>query len=397
MKPSIKIPKSIWAFGFVSLFMDTSSELIHSLMPIFMVTTLGVSVTAVGVVEGIAEATALLTKIFSGTLSDYLGRRKLLTLIGYGLAAITKPLFPLADSVGLVLASRFLDRIGKGIRGAPRDALVGELAPAEIRGACFGLRQSMDTVGAFIGPLLAMLFLVVFAGNIRAVLWVAVLPAFISVAILAFGVREPESGRPAGAVRIPIRLRDIRQIEKPYWQLVAIAGVLTLGRFSEAFLILKAQAVGLPVVLVPMVMVMMNVVYALAAYPAGVLSDRMNRKNILSLGVACLVAADIVLAIANGPWLLTLGVSLWGLHLGLSQGLLAAMVTDATPADLRGTAYGIFNLVSGIAMLPASIAAGLLWDGYGAGATFLVGSVFAGIALVGLVVRGGVWGRKSST
>ena len=397
MKPSIKIPKSIWALGFVSLFMDTSSELIHSLMPIFMVTTLGVSVTAVGVVEGIAEATALLTKIFSGTLSDYLGRRKLLTLIGYGLAAITKPLFPLADSVGLVLASRFLDRIGKGIRGAPRDALVGELAPAEIRGACFGLRQSMDTVGAFIGPLLAMLFLVVFAGNIRAVLWVAVLPAFISVAILAFGVREPESGRPAGAVRIPIRLRDIRQIEKPYWQLVAIAGVLTLGRFSEAFLILKAQAVGLPVVLVPMVMVMMNVVYALAAYPAGVLSDRMNRKNILSLGVACLVAADIVLAIANGPWLLTLGVSLWGLHLGLSQGLLAAMVTDATPADLRGTAYGIFNLVSGIAMLPASIAAGLLWDGYGAGATFLVGSVFAGIALVGLVVRGGVWGRKSST
>ena len=394
MKPSIKIPKSIWALGFVSLFMDVSSELIHSLMPIFMVTTLGVSVTAVGVVEGIAEATALLTKIFSGTLSDYLGRRKLLTLIGYGLAAFTKPLFPLADSLGLVLTSRFLDRIGKGIRGAPRDALVGELAPAEIRGACFGLRQSMDTVGAFIGPLLAMLFLVVFAGNIRAVLWIAVLPAFISVAILAFGVREPENSRPAGEIRVPIRFRDLRRFGRSYWRLVAIAGVLTLGRFSEAFLILKAQAVGLPLVLVPLVMVVMNIVYALAAYPAGVLSDRINRLSILLVGVAFLVAAGLVLAVADGPWLLMLGVSMWGIHLGLSQGLFAAMIVDTTPAELRGTAFGVFNFVSGIAMLMASVIAGVLWDRYGAVATFLAGAAFAVIALVSLAFCNGRFRRK---
>ena len=374
--------------------MDISSELIHSLMPIFMVTTLGVSVTAVGVVEGIAEATALLTKIFSGTLSDYLGRRKLLTLIGYGLAAMTKPLFPLADSLGLVLASRFLDRIGKGIRGAPRDALIGDIAPAEIRGACFGLRQSMDTVGAFIGPLLAMLFLLVFAGNIRAVLWIAVIPAFISVAILAFGVREPENSRPAGEIRIPIRLLDVRQFGKSYWQLVAIAGVLTLGRFSEAFLILKAQAVGMPVVLVPLVMVGMNIIYALAAYPAGVLSDRMGRTDILLVGVAFLVAAGIVLALADGPWLLMLGVSLWGMHLGLSQGLFSAMIADATPAERRGTAFGVFNFVSGIAMLLASVVAGVLWDRYGAGAAFLAGAAFTGIALVSLAFCTGRLGRK---
>ena len=395
MKSSVKIPKSIWALGFVSLFMDVSSELIHSLMPIFMVTTLGVSVTAVGVVEGIAEATALLTKIVSGTLSDYLGKRKLLTLIGYGLAAITKPLFPLADSLGLVLASRFLDRVGKGIRGAPRDALIGDIAPPEIRGACFGLRQSMDTVGAFIGPLLAMLFLVVFAGHIRAVLWVAVIPAFISVAILAFGVREPENSRPAGGIRVPIRFRDVRRFGKPYWQMVAIAGVLTLGRFSEAFLILKAQDVGLPLVLVPMVMVVMNIVYALAAYPAGVLSDRISRMSILLVGVAFLVAAGLVLAVANGPWLLMLGVSLWGIHLGLSQGLFAAMIVDTTPAELRGTAFGVFNFVSGIAMLVASVVAGVLWDRYGSGATFLAGAAFAGIALVSLAFRNGLSGRAA--
>ncbi len=394
MKSSIKFPKSIWALGFVSLFMDVSSELVHSLMPIFMVTTLAVSVTAVGVVEGIAEATALLTKIFSGTLSDYLGRRKLLTLIGYGLAAITKPLFPLADSLGLVLISRFLDRIGKGIRGAPRDALIGDIAPPEIRGACFGLRQSMDTVGAFIGPLLAMLFLVVFAGDIRAVLWIAVIPAFIAVAILAFGVQEPENSRPAGAVRIPIRFRDVRQFGKPYWRLVAVAGVLTLGRFSEAFLILKAQAVGLPVFLVPLVMVSMNIIYAIAAYPAGVLSDRINRMTILMVGVAFLVAAGLVLALANGPWLLMLGVSLWGIHLGLTQGLFAAMIADTTPAERRGTAFGVFNFVCGIAMLLASVIAGMLWDRYGAGATFLTGAGFAGIALVGLAFCNGRSGRK---
>jgi MFS family permease len=397
VKASVKIPGSVWALGFVSLFMDVSSELIHSLMPIFMVTTLGVSVTSVGVVEGIAEATALLTKIVSGTLSDYLGRRKLLTLIGYGLAAATKPLFPLADSLGLVLTSRFLDRVGKGIRGAPRDALIGEIAPAEIRGACFGLRQSMDTVGAFLGPLLATLLLLAFAGNIRAVLWVAVIPAVISVAILAFGVREPEGRHSAGKVRVPIRLRELAEFGKPYWQLVAVGGVLTLGRFSQAFLILKAQAVGMPVAVVPLVMVAMNIVYAAAAYPAGVLSDRIDRMSILMIGVSFLVVAGIVLAAANNAWVVMLGVCLWGMHLGLSQGLLAAMIADGTPAERRGTAFGVFNLVSGIAMLASSVVAGMLWDSYGAGASFLTGAAFAVIALAGLAFRNGLPGRKHPT
>lgn len=378
------IPRSIWALGFVSLFTDVSSEFIHSLLPVFMVTTLGASMTSVGMVEGIAESTALITRIFSGALSDYLGRRKLLTLIGYGMAAVTKPLFPLADSVGTVFAARFIDRIGKGMRGAPRDALIGDIAPAEIRGACFGLRQSLDTVGAFVGPVLAIGAMALFADNIRAALWIAVIPGFISVAILAIGVKEPErhrieDGKPA------FRIRDIQYAGKAYWQLVAVAGVLTLARFSEAFLILKAQAIGLPLALVPAVLVVMNIVYALAAYPAGKWSDDgKSRYSIVLIGIGFLIAADIVLGFTESLWLLALGVSLWGLHMGFTQGLLAAMVTDTTPPQMRGTAYGVFNLASGIAMLLASIIAGALWDSFGAMATFLAGATFASAALAGL-------------
>lgn len=380
------IPKSIWALGCVSLFMDASSELVHSLLPVFMVTTLGASVTSVGVVEGIAEATALITKIFSGTLSDYLGKRKLLTLIGYGMAAFTKPLFPLADTIGTVFTARFVDRIGKGVRGAPRDALIGDIAPSEIRGACFGLRQSLDTVGAFIGPLLAMLFMMLLADDIRAVLWIAVIPAFISVAILAFGVKEPEhhhnpNGKP------PFRICDIRHAGNAYWQLVAIAGILTLARFSEAFLVLKAQAIGLPIALVPMVMVVMSLAYSLSAYPAGKLSDDgMSRQSVVLIGMGFLIAADLVLGFTDNLWMLALGVALWGLHMGFTQGLLAAMVTDTTPPHLRGTAYGVFNLFSGIAMLLASIIAGVLWDGFGTSVTFFTGAAFTGMALIGLLM-----------
>ena len=377
------IPKGIWALGFVSLFMDMSSELIHSLLPIFMVTTLGASVTSVGVIEGIAESTSLIVKIFSGALSDYLGKRKLLVMIGYGLAAITKPLFPIANTIGLVLTARFIDRIGKGIRGAPRDALVGDIAPEEIRGACFGLRQSMDTVGAFIAPLLAIAGMLLLNDDIRVVLWIAVIPAFISVLLLVFGVKEPEKHKDLKS-KPPMRVRDIRYVGKAYWQLVAIAGVLTLARFSEAFLILKAQATGLPIAWVPMVMVVMNIVYALAAYPAGILSDKMPRKTLLSIGVVFLIAADLVLGFSTNLWTLALGVSLWGLHMAFSQGLLAAMVTDTTPAEIRGTAYGVFNFVSGIAMLLASVIAGVLWDKFGASVTFFTGAGLTTLALIGI-------------
>ncbi|MCI0401487.1 MAG: MFS transporter [Gammaproteobacteria bacterium] len=379
------IPSSIWALGFVSLFMDTSSELIHSLLPVFMVSVLGASVLSVGLVEGIAEATASITKIFSGTLSDYLGKRKFLTIIGYGIAALTKPLFPLAESVSWVLAARFVDRIGKGIRGAPRDALVGDIAPPHLRGACYGLRQSLDTVGAFAGPLLAVALMALLADDIRAVFWIAVIPAFMAVAILVFGVQEPKTTRRRGQVRSPVHFAELRAIGSTYWWLVLIATVLTLARFSEAFLVLRAQDVGLTIALVPLVLVVMNVAYALSAYPAGVLSDRMNRHVVLAAGFAVLIVADVALGLAREIWPVTMGAALWGLHMGLTQGLLAAMVADATPMKLRGTAFGVFNLVSGIAMLAASIIAGWIWDQYGPPATFFTGAVFTIVALIGLI------------
>jgi MFS family permease len=379
------IPAGIWALGFVSLFMDASSELIHSLLPVFLVSVLGASALSVGVIEGIAEATASITKVFSGTLSDYLGKRKVLTVIGYGLAAVTKPMFPLAGSVGWIFAARFIDRIGKGVRDAPRDALVGDIAPAHLRGACYGLRQSLDTVGAFAGPLLAVALMALFANDIRAVFWVAVIPAFIALAILVFGVKEPGTVRAKGRPRAPIRLSDLRRIGAAYWGLVLIAAVLSLARFSEAFLLLRAENVGLPIALVPLVMVVMNVAYAGSAYPAGVLSDRIDRHGVLVVGLVLLIAADLALGLATGIWPLMGGVVLWGLHMGLTQGLLAAMVADVAPAEIRGTAFGVFHMLTGIMLLAASLIAGLLWDRIGPAATFFAGIGFSVVALVGLI------------
>ena len=380
------IPKSIWALGLVSLFMDTSSELIHSLLPVFLMSGLGASALSVGLIEGVAEATASITKVFSGTLSDYLGKRKFLTVIGYGLAAVTKPLFPLAGTVGLVFTARFVDRIGKGIRGAPRDALIGDIAPPHLRGACYGLRQSLDTVGAVAGPLLAILFMALLANDIRAVLWIAVIPAFIAVAILVFGVEEPQIARPERHVRSPIRFAELRDVGAAYWGLVLIGTVLSVARFSEAFLVLRADDVGLSLALVPVVMVVMSVAYTLSAYPAGVLSDRVDRRAVIVMGLFVLIAADLVLARATGFGLVLVGAALWGLHMGLTQGLLAAMVADATPDRIRGTAFGVFHMVTGLALLAASLIAGLLWDRYGPPATFYAGMGFATVALVGLLV-----------
>jgi MFS family permease len=379
------IPTSIWALGFVSFFTDISSEWIHSLLPVFMVSTLGASVTAVGVVEGIAEATALITKIFSGILSDYLKKRKLLALIGYGLSACTKPLFPLSNSIGMVLAARFTDRIGKGVRGAPRDALIGDIVPAEIRGASFGLRQSLDTTGAVIGPLLAVLLMLLLADNIRTVLWIAVIPSFIAVAILARGVKEPEHHH-LKAENKTISLSGIRHAGKDYWQLVAVASVLTLARFSEAFLVLKAQATGLQMAFVPMVMVVMSLTYAFSAYPAGKLSDRLDRYNVLVIGIIFLIVADVLLGLADNLWMLAIGVALWGLHMGFTQGLLAAMVTDSAPQELRGTAYGVYNVVCGVSMLIASVLAGMIWDRFSSSIMFFTGAAFTSISLLGLLL-----------
>jgi len=373
--------------GFVSLFMDVSSELIHSLLPVFMVSTLGATALAVGLVEGVAEATALIVKVFSGALSDYLGKRKFLAGLGYGLGALSKPAFALALSVNWVLAARFMDRIGKGIRGAPRDALVADLTPPEIRGAAYGLRQSLDTVGAFLGPLLAIGLMLLWAGDFRTVFWYAVIPAFLAVILLVFGVQEPASGlarRPPGS---PIRWPALRALSGAYWFVVATGAVFTLARFSEAFLILRAQQLGLSDSYAPLVLVIMNVVYALSAYPVGRLADRMSRLNLLAAGLLTLVVADIVLAQAQELAAAAAGVALWGLHLGLTQGLLAAMVADTAPPHMRGTAFGFFNLASGIAMLIASVLAGLLWDKVGAAMTFYVGSAFSAAALLMLVLR----------
>jgi len=379
------IPAGIWALGFVSLFMDMSSEAVHSLLPAFMVTVLGASAVSVGLVEGAAEAAAAITKVFSGALSDYLGKRKLLAVIGYGLAAATKPFFAIAPAVGWVFGARFTDRIGKGIRGAPRDALVADLAPPEIRGTCYGLRQSLDTVGAFVGPLLAIVLMAQLADDMRAVFWFAIIPAAISVVVLVVVVREPEHHAGAQEARVPIRLADLHELGTPYWWVVAVGGVLTLARFSEAFLVLRAQGVGLSLTLVPLVMVVMSLAYAASAYPAGVLSDRMDRRALLAVGFVTLIVADLVLATATVTWVVLAGVALWGLHMGLTQGLLSALVADSAPARLRGTAFGLFNLVGGCVLLIASLLAGLLWDVYGPSATFLAGAGFTAAALVGLL------------
>ena len=381
-----QIPSSIWMLGFVSLLMDISSEMIHSLLPLFMVTTLGASAFAVGMIEGVAEATALMIKVFSGVLSDYLGKRKELALFGYALSALTKPLFAIAPNLGIVLSARLLDRVGKGLRGAPRDALIADIAPAHLRGAAFGLRQSLDTVGAFLGPLLAVALMLLWVNDFRAIFWVSVIPGLMAVALLLFGVHEPKNPEPVKRSN-PINKDNLKRLGTTYWWVVAMGAVFTLARFSEAFLVLRAQQGGIPMALVPLVMVAMNLIYALSAYPFGKLSDRMSHTKLLALGLVILIAADLVLAI-NDHWLVVVtGVALWGVHLGITQGLLARMVADSAPADLRGTAYGFFNLMSGIALLIASAMAGWLWDQFGPAFTFYAGAGFCVLTLVGLVFQ----------
>ena len=386
LQPALRLPAGIWVLGFVSLLMDVSSELIHSLLPVFMVTGLGISVLVVGLIEGAAEATALIVKVFSGALSDYWGRRKPLALLGYGLGAFSKPLFALATTSALVLGARLIDRVGKGIRGAPRDALVADIAPEPLRGAAFGLRQSLDSVGAIVGPLMAIGLMIMWANDFRAVFWIAVIPAFLSVALLLFGVRDPE--RPVTARRTnPIQRASLQRLGPTYWWVVSAGAIFTLARFSEAFLVLRAQQGGLALAWTPLVLVAMSVVYAAGAYPFGKLSDRVSHRRLLAWGLVVLIASDLLLAAADRGLLLWGGIGLWGLHMAMTQGLLATMVADTAPADLRGTAFGFFNLVCGVALLLASGVAGLLWESWGAPATFLGGAVLASVALAALAVR----------
>jgi MFS family permease len=361
--------------------MDVSSEMVHSLLPVFFVSVIGMSYTAVGLVEGLAQAIALITKVFSGALSDYLGKRKPLALAGYGLAALTKPVFALASTAGWVVSARFLDRIGKGIRGAPRDALIADITPAAVRGASYGLRQSLDSAGAFLGPLLALLLLALLANDIRAVFWFACIPAVLAVIVLWFGVEEPRTDQAAKMAKPPLSFRDIKKLGKPYWIIVMIGAVLMLAGFSEAFLVLRAQQIGLQLSLIPIVFIVMNIIYTLSAYPAGVLSDYLGRPGLIIAGFITLIAADLVLALATSIWHVMAGIVLWGLYMGFTQGILTAQVADTAPAELRGTAFGVFNLVSGIALLAASAIAGVLWDRFGPSAPFLASAALAGTAM----------------
>ncbi len=365
----------------VSLLMDVSSEMIHALLPIYLVTGLGASMLAVGVIEGIAEATALIVKVFSGALSDWMGRRKPLAVVGYGLAALTKPVFPLAGSLGWVVAARFVDRIGKGIRGAPRDALVADLAEESQRGAAFGLRQTLDTVGAFLGPLIAIALMWATADNIPLVFWAAVIPAALSVTVLILWVKEPP--HPAGKARAPLSRAAMIRLGPTFWAVTGTAALFSLARFSEAFLVLKASDAGLTVALIPLVLIVMNVVYALAAYPAGVMSDGAGRRSgVLAVGVGLLLAGDLTMALAPGVLGTFAGIALWGASMGFTQGAFAALVADTVPADLRGTGFGVLNLATGLAALAASLLAGGLWDVVGPQATFLAGAGLAGLALL---------------
>ncbi len=383
--PRRRLPGAIWALGFVSLLMDVSSELIHSLLPVFLVTGLGASMVTVGLLEGAAEATALIVKVFSGAISDWWGRRKPLAVLGYGLGAVTKPLFALATTVEPVIAARLIDRVGKGIRGAPRDALVADIAPPDQRGAAFGLRQSLDTVGAFLGPLLAVGLMLLWHDDFRAVFWVAVVPAALCVLLLVLGVQEPD--RPAGVRREwPIQRKSLRQLPHAYWWVVGVGAVFTLARFSEAFLVLRVQQGGLALAWVPLVLIVMNVVYALGAYPLGRLADAMDHRRLLAAGLLVLIAADALLAWRDHGPVVWAGIALWGLHMAMTQGLLATMVADTAPPALRGTAFGLFNLACGVAMLLASGLAGLLWDLLGARSTFVAGAALALTALLGLLL-----------
>jgi MFS family permease len=380
-----RLPISIWALGGVSLLMDISSEMIHSLLPVFLVVTLGTSVATMGLIEGIAEATAAVAKVFSGVLSDHLRQRKGLAILGYGLAALTKPLFPLAHSAATVLMARFLDRIGKGIRGAPRDALVADITPPAIRGAAYGLRQALDTVGAVGGPLLALVLMAWFAGNIRAVFSVAIVPALLSVLLLIVAVHEPPRATSTAPTVNPFQIQALYRLPNAYWAVLGFASLLTLARFSEAFLIVRADSLGLAMAQVPVVLVVMNLAYALSAYPAGVMADRLSRPSLMGMGLLALIAADLMLAGARGIGMLMGGVALWGLHMGLTQGLLSTLIADTAPVELRGTAFGYFHLATGLATLLASVLAGGLWTTFGAPATFLAGALFTMLALPGLL------------
>jgi MFS family permease len=380
------IPKTIWILGFVSLLMDISAEMVNSLLPLYMVTSLGVSVVFVGVIEGIGQSTALIVKVFSGAVSDHLKKRKPLVVVGYMLSAFSKPFFPLATGLEALVTGKILDRLGKGIREAPRDALITEIVPAQARGEAFGLQKALDTVGAVLGPLVATALLFFWFSDIGTIFWIAVLPGLLAVLLLIWGVREPKQAN-ATQVRKPFVFSKFKVLSAGYWWITALGAAVTLARFSEAFLLLRAQQTGIALAFVPLVMVIMSLFYALSAYPSGKLADRMDHTKLLGLGLVILLVADLLLAVNQNRLTLFAGVALWGVHMGMTQGLLSTMIAAAAPDKLLGTAFGVFNLVSGVAMLLASVLAGVLWESLGASSTFFTGATLCLIALALIWIR----------
>src|SRR5947209_9112049 len=380
------LPRNVWVLGFVSLFMDLSSEIYHALLPAFITMVLGLPVTALGAIDGVAEATSNFAKLFSGRLSDRSLRRKPWVMAGYGLAALSKPLFPLAASAPAVLAARFADRIGKGIRGAPRDAMLADETPPEIRGRAFGLRQALDTVGALLAPLVAIGLMAWFASDIRKVFWIAVIPAGISFLLAWLALREPEQHL-APLKKSPF-FAGFRQLDKETKRLLQVGFLFTLARFSEGFLILKGIDIGLSEAMSPLTLAIFNLAYVALAYPAGILSDRMSPRAIRMVGMAALIAGNLVLAETAGFAGLVFGTALWGAHMALTQGIFARMIADSAPEPLRATSFGAFWFVTGFAGLFASLGAGWLWDREGASATFLTSAAVAAAALAMLSLLG---------
>jgi MFS family permease len=381
------VPHSVWFLGFVSLFADINSKMIQSTLPLFLVSTLGVNLATVGLIEGIAESTASVLKVFSGALSDYWRKRKGLAIAGYGISALVAPIFALAPNVFWVFVGRFADRVGKGIRVAPRNALVADATPPQHRGAAYGLRQSLDTIGAFSGPLLATLFLALGQGY-RTIFWISLIPALIGVALLIIGVREPaRSPKPS---QNPLQWAVLRELGHGYWILAIAALLFNLGNSSDAFLLLRAQQSGIAPTFVPLAFVVMNFTYGISAYPIGILSDRIGRYGLLIASFLVFALVYLGFAFAQFPWQVWMLLGCYGIYLGMSQGVLLAIVADQVPAESRGTAFGMINLLIGMALLPASLMAGILWQQVSPQATFLLGSGFAlaaALLLLGWVLR----------
>lgn len=389
MKKIISLNKTVFVLGLVSLFTDLSSEMIYPVLPLFLANVIGASTMFIGLIEGIAESTASFLKVFSGWLSDKFGKRKQLVLAGYGLSSLVKPLLAVATSGWHVLGVRFVDRIGKGIRGAPRDAMIADVTEPDKRGRAFGFHRAMDTAGAVIGPAATFLILMLFGNNYRLLFLIAAVPALIAVAIIIFGIKEKRPQSPAGDCRIAPPVSNVRTerqkapLSRQFIILLIIIGVFTLGNSSDAFLILRAQGAGIAVWLIPLLWLFFNLVYTLVSMPAGRLSDKIGRKRIILLGFIIYAASYLGLAFANAGWQIWALFGLYGVYYAMTEGVIRAHIADVVPEATRATSYGIYNFVVGVLVLPANLLTGWIWKVAGYQTALSVGAGLAILAAAG--------------